>query len=52
MTRIIIAHRPDTIRPCDRVIALKAGRVALEHTTRLSLDHGRSSALANPPRSS
>jgi ATP-binding cassette, subfamily B, bacterial CvaB/MchF/RaxB len=52
MTRIIIAHRPETIRACDRVIALKAGRVVLEHTTRLSLDHGRTSALANPARSS
>ena len=52
MTRIIIAHRPDTIRACDRVIALKGGRVVLEHTTRLSLDHGRSSPLANPALSS
>ena len=51
-TRIIIAHRPDTIRACDRVIALKAGRVVLEHTTRLSLDHGRTRPLANPARSS
>jgi ATP-binding cassette subfamily B protein RaxB len=39
MTRIIIAHRPDTIRACDRVIAFKAGKVVLDETTRVSLDH-------------
>lgn len=32
VTRIIIAHRPETIRACDRVIVLKGGRVALDQT--------------------
>lgn len=32
VTRIIIAHRPETIRACERVIALKGGRVALDQT--------------------
>jgi len=34
VTRLVIAHRPETIRACDRVIVLKAGRVALDRTVR------------------
>jgi ATP-binding cassette, subfamily B, bacterial CvaB/MchF/RaxB len=35
MTRIIIAHRPETIRSADRVIVLDSGRIVLdEHTKR------------------
>lgn len=37
VTRIVIAHRPETIRACDRVIVLKAGRVAFDRTVRRSL---------------
>ena len=39
MTRIIVAHRPETIRACDRAIVLEEGRVAnaapAEHTGNL-----------------
>ncbi len=33
ITRIIIAHRPETIRSCERIIAMKGGRVVLEQAT-------------------
>jgi ATP-binding cassette subfamily B protein RaxB len=28
ITRIVIAHRPDTIRAADRIIALEGGKVS------------------------
>jgi ATP-binding cassette subfamily B protein RaxB len=31
ITRVIVAHRPDTIRASDRVIVLKGGRIVLDH---------------------
>ncbi|MBV8400760.1 MAG: peptidase domain-containing ABC transporter, partial [Acetobacteraceae bacterium] len=34
MTRIIIAHRPETIRSADRVIALDNGRIVLDERTK------------------
>lgn len=39
-TRIIIAHRPETIRSADRVIDLDAERLARAERARLGLDDG------------
>jgi ATP-binding cassette subfamily B protein RaxB len=34
MTRIIIAHRPETIRSADRIIVLDSGRIVLDERTK------------------
>jgi ATP-binding cassette subfamily B protein RaxB len=35
MTRIIIAHRPETIRASDRVVVLDRGKVVMDEAKRL-----------------
>jgi ATP-binding cassette subfamily B protein RaxB len=41
LTRIVVAHRPETIASCDRVLVMEAGRVVRE------LRNERRSAAAN-----
>ncbi|MBI4754129.1 MAG: peptidase domain-containing ABC transporter [Betaproteobacteria bacterium] len=48
MTRIIIAHRPETIRSADRVIVLDRGRVAKD----LRIARGPAAASPAPARAS
>ncbi|MBV8096566.1 MAG: hypothetical protein JOY71_25005 [Acetobacteraceae bacterium] len=33
MTRIVIAHRPETIRPSERVIVVDRGKLILDEST-------------------
>ena len=38
MTRIIVAHRPETIRSADRVITVSKGRVAQDEKVRVEAE--------------
>lgn len=44
MTRILVAHRPNTIRSADRVVMLKTGRVAQDRRIDPPPDHRRLTA--------
>lgn len=39
ITRIIVAHRPETIASADRVVILEAGRIVLDQPTTVTMFH-------------
>jgi ATP-binding cassette, subfamily B, bacterial CvaB/MchF/RaxB len=50
MTRIVIAHRPETIRASERVVALVNGEIAFDGTTPGSARHAVKSDRQADPR--
>ncbi len=41
LTRIVVAHRPETIASCDRILVMQAGRIMRELRGRRSAQHSR-----------
>lgn len=48
LTRIIIAHRPETIASADRVLVMEGGRIVAEHRRDSTVTADRVAAEANP----